>query len=129
MATQLSRRGYIYGNSFGGAEIGQEVIHLKDWHQFVLSGVSDMPKPSMQAVKVGRVVGDEREVKILSHQWDLVGLVENPERDWGKMAMRALSYSLATGKLALEVQPFGLGRVGDSALVEGYYYGLLQPNI
>lgn len=129
LATQLSKRGYIYGNSFGGAAIGQEVIHFKDWHHFVLSGVNDMPKPSIQAVKVGRMIDDERVVEILSHRWDLVGLEKNPERDWGKMAMRALAYSLATGKLALEVLPFGLGQVGGSAMIEGGYYGLLQPNI
>jgi len=111
------------------AEEGRQVIHFRDWHHFILDSVSGLPKPSMQVVQVGEVVEDDREVKILSAQWNLVGLEADPDRSWGNWAMRAATHSLANEKLALQAQPFGLGQVGCFAAVDCNYYGMFTHNI
>ena len=129
LAAELARKGYGYGQSFAEAEEGRQVIHFRDWHHFILDSVSGLPKPSMQVVQVGEVVEDDREVKILSAQWNLVGLEADPDRSWGNWAMRAVTHSLANEKLALQAQPFGLGQVGCFAAVDCNYYGMFTHNI
>ncbi|MBU2051652.1 hypothetical protein KKH13_00415 [Patescibacteria group bacterium] len=118
LAEALGGRGYTSRLSFGDVPNGQEVIHFQNWHKFLTSwGLIDYRQPVMQAVRVGSIVDDKREVTVLSHQWQLSGL--------GDVQMKALIHSLKNGKLALQMQPFGLASVGQTATVDCGDYGLL----
>lgn len=128
LALQLALGGYHYGTNFGDAPENIEAIQFKDWHQFGLDhSVGELPQPALRVVKLGPVVGDEREVKVLSPQWQLTGLEQDPDGGWDNWQLTALAYSLGNGKLGLQ-RGWDLN-IGLTETVECGDYNLLLPTI